>query len=241
MTRSMPFSTPEQVQASREFLNKMDIPVCKGCSSGIGMCYHTPCMGTPEDMEKLLDAGYANDIMMDWWLGASTLKNHEMAKKMNFEVPIENPFSEDVIYLAPAIKGYGGGKTPLGKKGTCGFLKDNLCSLHDKGLKPLQGKIACCSIKRVFKGESEDLDERLYLLYAWNTEKGRQVVDRWKKLVNFDEKYKDEKLETPKTSLQMLEFLIDFMGKMSEKPDIPEDPNFVDREYTTIEYEKPKI
>ena len=69
---SMPFSTPEQVQKSYDFLHKMNKPACPGCARGVRMCYHTPCIGTPEDISKLLDAGYAKNLMLDWWVGQGT-------------------------------------------------------------------------------------------------------------------------------------------------------------------------
>ena len=37
---------------------------CKEC---IDACVKKPCWGTPEDIEKIMDAGHISRLMRDWW------------------------------------------------------------------------------------------------------------------------------------------------------------------------------
>ena len=88
---------------------------CKRCQS---MCY-TPCCGTPEEIEKIMEAGYGDRLCLDDWPG-------------------------EVTDIHPALKGYEGGFAPysVSTKEGCTFWKEGKCELHDKGLKPLGGKYA---------------------------------------------------------------------------------------------------
>lgn len=164
---------------------------CKGCIQGIRYCYHRPCWGTPEEFEKILEAGYGNRIQLEYW--------HQKARG-----------GEDIEILAPALymekgstdfdilnilfgdtnptpreereyeKEHNGGKAanlnPLGK---CALLtEDNLCELHSIGLKPEEGKSACCKIEH-------DSGNHERLAREWDTDYGRSVVTKWKEIVNF--------------------------------------------------------
>ena len=197
MSKQMPFTDSKTVENCMEFLDKMEKPACN-CNAGVRMCKHTPCIGTVDDIEKLMNAGYSKNLMLDWWVGENS--GHRTLDKINGEdspqkmfrrkLHRENPFMEDVPYLTPAIVGYEGKKAKFVKTGACNLLIDNKCSVHDLNLKPVQGRMACCKIERIYveNGENQDLDERIPVLHTWNTQRGKDLIIRWKKEVNFDGK-----------------------------------------------------
>lgn len=231
MSQIMPFSSDEQVQKSYDLLNSMDKPACPGCQRGVRMCKHTPCIGTVEDMEKLIDAGYAKKLMLDWWVGESS-KYKSLKSSIGVDSPTKlskneerNPFTEDISYLVPAIVGKEGQKAPFAKTGICTMLVNDLCSLHDQGLKPTQGSFACCKIDRVYideKGKEQDFDERLIILRTWNTQKGKDLIERWKAEVNY--KGNNDGAEIPMTLPDMMEAMLSILGsiKMYDE-EFPED------------------
>lgn len=215
------FSSDEQVQKSYAHFQQVDKPACGGCARGVRMCYTTPCIGSVEDIEKLLDAGYAKHLMLDWWVGeGSKEKAYEkfIGRKTtaNFKNLKENPFEEDVCYLVPAIRGMEGKKAPYRRSGVCNLLIDNKCSLHDKDLKPIQGRTACCSIERMYfdeNGRQQRIDERIAILHTWNTAKGVAVIERWKKEVGYvPESEDDDVVDLPDSKEDMLESLMDLMN-----------------------------
>lgn len=221
----MEFSTEETVQKSYEFLNECEKPACS-CIRGVRMCHHTPCIGTVQDMERLLDAGYASSLMLDYWIGRDSISDilSESSGQDMSDRKSSNPFSKDVSYLAPAIKNNEGKVAPFMKHGTCTMLVDNKCSLHDLGLKPVQGKMACCNLERV-DSSGEELDERIPILHTWNTQKGKDLIERWKKEVSFAGK---EKSEPPKNPFEMIMFMTEVMkAQLGLSEGLEEDPNTV--------------
>jgi hypothetical protein len=227
---SQPFTSDHQVLEAYEFFKSMQKPACPDCARGIRMCYHTPCQGTVEDIERLIDAGYAKNLMLDWWVGED---NKAVSIGKSFGVSEEelksvrkkdNPFTEDVMYLIPAIVGIEGKQAPFIRSGKCNLLVDNKCSLHDKGLKPTQGQYACCKTQRMSidkDGKEYNIDERIFILHTWNTQRGKDLIERWKKEVNFDSNQAKPKL--PETPIDMIEALLDVMSWQSklyeEKPE----------------------
>jgi len=124
---------------------------CEKCSK---MC-HAPCCGTPDDMQKLIDAGYGERLMYD-----------------------DLPGGEYMI--KPALKGFEGEGAPweVASKAGCTFWKDGKCELHESGLKPLQGKLA-------LHGQSEKEIDQVgdFINEAWQDEKKtNKVIKKWKKL-----------------------------------------------------------
>lgn len=85
---------------------------CKACKS---QCSKAPCLGTPEDIEKIIDAGYAKRIFSTSWLAG-------------INMGITNK-SIDMFQPEQLETG-------------CTFFKDGLCELHDKGLKPTEGRLS---------------------------------------------------------------------------------------------------
>lgn len=91
---------------------------CEKCKD---MC-RTPCIGTPLDIEAIIDAGYAHKLAETKWLVGTLFAN---------EPPIE------------MIQ-------PLSENGWCSFRKaDGLCELHNLGLKPTEGVLTSCRNKDI--------------------------------------------------------------------------------------------
>ena len=89
---------------------------CKLCQQ---QC-HTPCLGTPQDILKLIKAGYADRLSWtDWAAG------------------IIMGCTDHVVGMVQA--------TADGD--WCTFYHDGLCELHDKGLKPTEGRLSHHSMR----------------------------------------------------------------------------------------------
>lgn len=89
---------------------------CEKCKS---QC-RTPCLGTPEDIERLIDAGYKDRLAPTEWLVG-----------MLFGV-IDRP---GLMVQAKVEDGW------------CTFYHDGKCELHEQGLKPTEGKLSHHSIR----------------------------------------------------------------------------------------------
>ena len=130
-----------------------DIPdtTCS-CETCADACLMRPCWATPEEVEALLEAGYGDRLWVDYWADA-----------------------ENIYLLSPAGSGYEGGHAPSWPEGSCTFLTDDgLCELHDKGLKPSEGRKT---------GHQSDPDVRkvnIHKLIAdtWDTPEGRALIER---------------------------------------------------------------
>lgn len=233
------YSTQEQIDKALLFLGKIQLPECPGCKRGVYMCHHVPCIGTPDDMEALINAGHAKSLAIDTWHGRETQEEHMVDALQSGR---ENPFTEDLPYLVPATVGTEGGQVSFGKKGRCTFLKDNQCSLHTVGLKPVQGQFACCKVERVFidsNGKQQDLDERIPILHLWNTQRGHDLIQRWKAEVGYTG---PEVLKSPTSLGDLMEVLMSVLGK-EKSPEQKALSEEVEKEewplVTTITMDKP--
>jgi len=93
---------------------------CDACKK---MCLHQPCLGTPLDILKIVEAGHGDKLAGSVWLTGIVTETHDKPVQMI---------------------------QPLKTEKGCAFLdEDCLCTLHDKGLKPTEGKIAHHSDKIV--------------------------------------------------------------------------------------------
>ena len=93
---------------------------CK-CESCKNQC-RTPCLGTPEDIQRLIEAGYKDKLKPTIWLVGMVLGR------------LNHP-----IHMIQAT---------ITDDGWCVFRQnDGLCSLHNLGLKPTEGKLSHHSIK----------------------------------------------------------------------------------------------
>ena len=109
---------------------------------------HTPCLGTPEDILRLIEAGYADRLAMtEWWAG------------------VVMGVTDHPITMIQAV---------LGSDGWCTFYHDGLCELHDKGLKPTEGRLSHHSLA----------------IDNWNPKKSisRQVAKEWENFKGMSEK-----------------------------------------------------
>lgn len=96
------------------------VPVQCSCSVCKQQC-HTPCLGTPDDIERIIDAGYADRLALTNWAAGIFL---------------------GVINIAiPMIQ-------PVAGKEYCAFFENGLCILHDKGLKPTEGRLSHHTVRK---------------------------------------------------------------------------------------------
>ena len=94
---------------------------------------HTPCLGTPQDILRLIDAGYADRLAPTVW-AAGVLMG-----------VVAQPVP---LIQAECLDGAWGGLLDVGADCHCTFYtKDGLCELHDKGLKPTEGRLSHHSIR----------------------------------------------------------------------------------------------
>ena len=153
----------ERIEAERrKRLPLQEIPIyeceCYECKQ---YCKQRPCWGTPEDIQKLINAGYANRLMLDWWAGEDSDYN-------------------DIVLIVPAIKGAEGEVCPYDPRGTCTFFTDNeLCEIHK--IKPLEGKTSHhTSSNKLYRTHEK-------IAMSWDSEKGRRVVEKWRDLTGCQE------------------------------------------------------
>lgn len=85
---------------------------CKQCR---GLCANVSCAGTPQDIKALIDAGHKDDLIPTVHWGS-----------LEFGLP---PL--ECVMIRHGAEGIG-----------CSLFVGGKCSLHDKGLKPSEGKFA---------------------------------------------------------------------------------------------------
>lgn len=142
-------------------------PECT-CTRCVSACKSNPGWCSVADAKRLIAAGYAKRLMLDWWDG-------------------DGPGGDNVYILAPASVDYEGGLAEAGsplsflfgyfEKGQCNFLTaDDRCEIHS--IKPRQ-----CAETLACDPEFKDTNRRY--MENWNTSTGRALVAEWKRLVNF--------------------------------------------------------
>lgn len=135
-------------------LAKLPTPTCS-CLVCKRMC-RRPCWPTPKEAEALIQAGFADRLMLDY--------------HRDLKGPI----------LSPAYVGREGkeGLFPmLIDNPRCTFLDQNgLCMLHDKGLKPLEGRIATCR-----EQDRTYLPRELHLAVGktWQVPAAHAIIQEW--------------------------------------------------------------
>lgn len=95
-------------------------PVECRCSQCTMQC-RTPCLGTPEDILRLLKAGYKKRLSPTLW-GVGLVLG-----RLPYMVP---------MVQARQVNGY------------CTFFRDGLCELHRTGLKPTEGRLSYHTITK---------------------------------------------------------------------------------------------
>ena len=96
------------------------MPVQCSCSICKQQC-NTPCLGTPDDIEKIIDAGYSDRLALTQWAAGMLLGV--------------------TTSIIPMIQ-------PVVGKEYCAFFENGLCILHDKGLKPTEGRLSHHTVKK---------------------------------------------------------------------------------------------
>lgn len=102
---------------------------CTDCKS---QCTKTPCLGTPGDIMRLIDAGYDHRLAETVW---------RAGVKMGI-------IDRDVIMIQPSFDN---------AKGSCTFFTNGLCELHDLGLKPTEGRLSYHTIRETNTNPKKNL------------------------------------------------------------------------------------
>lgn len=127
--------------------------VCKG------FCQR-PCWPTPEEAQAIINAGLGERLALDYY-------------------PMDMGH-RDIELLSPAPIGHEGGIAPFNiSQAGCTFLtwKLELCQLHKKGLKPIEGRLAYHNDDDALDGG----DLHQWVAATWRTPEGRALVRRWKR------------------------------------------------------------
>lgn len=128
---------------------------CKRCRA---MCKR-PCFGTPEDIQKIIDAGFGDRLMLDHHCGIDP--------------------DNDVSLLCPALKGSESKNAPFvpSSEQGCTFWKYGKCELHKLKLKPIVGRLAHHGNPNDPVGAENTLSD--YVSEMWNTAEGKRLVSSW--------------------------------------------------------------
>jgi hypothetical protein len=123
----------------------------------VAICKHRPCWGTPQEIAVLIEKGFGDRMMLDWWAGDETDHN-------------------DIYIICPAVSGYEGQRSPFFPTGVCSLLENDLCMVHD--WKPTEGRenFGC--------KDTPQSQTHKEVAMTWNTDEGREVVRVWEELHN---------------------------------------------------------
>ena len=89
-------------------------PVSCNCPLCRQQCL-TPCLGTPQDIWRLIEAGYGSKLRLTYWAVGM------LVGELSFPIP-----------MVQALQTQHG----------CVFWENGLCRLHDAGLKPTEGRLS---------------------------------------------------------------------------------------------------
>ncbi|WP_106828136.1 hypothetical protein [Parabacteroides pacaensis] len=124
----------------------------KPCECKCSLCKmqcHTPCLGTPQDIENLIDAGYANKLAPTLW-GAGMIM-----RVIDIPIPMIQAIASDEY---------------------CAFFHNGLCELHDKGLKPTEGRLSHHSTRIDNFKASKSIAWNV--AKEWLSEENAEVIER---------------------------------------------------------------
>ena len=108
------------------------------CNACKNMCRVSPCFPTPAEADKLMELGYYNQLKNTTYLDITT--------------------GQPYTVLAPELLSTG-----------CVFLTEKgLCELHEKKLKPLEGRLA--------HHELPDMGLRAWVAAKWQTNQGIDII-----------------------------------------------------------------
>jgi len=118
-----------------------------GCTKCQNMCKRASCLGTPSDILAIAEAGFA-DCLTPVTLAAGLKDNIPMV---------------DLVIMPDFEK----------EKGACTFFNDGKCELHDKGLKPLEGRLAECK-KKFYK--ADQMPHEYLIAHSWNNPRNQPII-----------------------------------------------------------------
>lgn len=103
-------------------MNKFEESQCS-CEKCQNMCKKCPCLATPEEIDKIAAAGFADKLAHTEW-----------AVGLQFGMP---------LITMVQIRALPSTDNQDGAQGQCPFYNEKgLCDLHDLGLKPMEGRLA---------------------------------------------------------------------------------------------------
>ena len=116
------------------------------------MCKKSPCWGTPDEIRRIMDAGFSDKLTLHVSAPSQSGPYTFMVQPKTIGSRLTNQNWPD---------------------GQCEFLDANdRCALHDMGMKPLQGRVA------LHGKDARGL--RGYIADLWRAEEAQQVVNQWK-------------------------------------------------------------
>lgn len=120
---------------------------CEWC---VSCCMKMPCWGTPDEIRNIINAGLGAALMV-----------------------VETHHDGDIQVLCPSSSGRNDYYNYWPVRGKCVFVDDdNRCELHDRGLKPLEGRVTLHGKDHVGLHE--------YVRATWQTYEGYAVIAQWK-------------------------------------------------------------
>lgn len=132
------------------------------CDYCVSMCKHRPCWPTPDEIQGIIENGFGDNLGLDYyWVDDER----------------EELGGRNVYIVAPAIVNNERQLYPYSPTGTCTFLQDGLCALHNK-CKPFEGRVVVCPDKTQMDDNFSAVIP--WLVRQWDTDKGRDVVRQWK-------------------------------------------------------------
>lgn len=118
------------------------------CNSCKMMCMNSPCFPTPQDVLRLEKENMLSYFTYTVFVDVTTMKWYDI--------------------IAPI----GAKLSHLSVQNKCVFLDNNqLCMLHNYGLKPTEGKLMKHDVY-------DSLAVRLEILETWNNDEGEELLDR---------------------------------------------------------------
>jgi Fe-S-cluster containining protein len=129
------------------------------CNECKAMCKR-PCWPTPSEALRIMDAGYAERLMLDYWVASPN----------------------DIYIISPAEKGREMANASFVPIGGCAMQDPTtgLCAIHS--IKPIEGRVAHHSTAERQNGKV-NIHKEVAML--WDSEEGRKVITDWKNRINW--------------------------------------------------------